>query len=68
VNWLKSTLKSGIEFLVNGYSRTIIFDWAGWPEDLPYGAICRLPTGKLAGILTYFRGKVNKNRCSILDA
>jgi hypothetical protein len=33
--------------------------WSAGPETLPHGAVERLPSGKLAGILTYFQAKVN---------
>jgi hypothetical protein len=33
--------------------------WPAGLKTLPYGANERLPSGKLAGILTYFQAKVN---------
>jgi hypothetical protein len=43
------------------------------PKTLPYEAVCRLPTGKLAGILTDFKKKVKRksmlnSRYLILDS
>jgi hypothetical protein len=46
------------------YNLLFINDYLTWPagpKTLPCGAVERLPSGKLASILTYFRGKVNEN-------
>jgi hypothetical protein len=48
--------------LHSNYSLTIIFDSGLLTlKTLPYWAVCRLPCGKLARILTYFQAKIKKN-------
>jgi hypothetical protein len=44
-------------------SKRVLIDLTGPAglKTLPYWAVCRLPAGKLAGILTYFQRKVKKN-------
>jgi len=43
------------------YLLTILFDLGLLTlKTLPYWAVCRLPAGKLAYIITYFRKKIKK--------